>query len=350
MKKQILFLAFFTLALIFAGTISSFGQSYKTNDPLGWTAPTCGAGDLYHPAVGEDYDYTVTIPATSGYTGTGTYAWKVVTGAAPLNLLTATDVGSTIYTVDGPTDAANINITWLPASSGNNYYLVIEYNEENATNAAGDVCDINNVKVYPIAPRNVFWLDINASTTSAATDIAATTLAAFNVCAPQVSAANIIVGGDIDAAEVTYEYGVTTLYSVIHSAGYTGDFQADIVVSGLAGSQTAVVTGWTAGTVDANGNGNYTKDVTTALAGADEVVELVITNNQHENLADQLITISVDGSYTVGGVTVNDLTDVTTECSEEADHADGVVQTVTARPTVNPTNPAAFVDENPALD
>ncbi len=347
MKKQILLLSFFTLALIFAGMNSSYAQSYKTNDPKGWVAPTCG-DDLYHPAIGEPYDYTVAISGP-GYTGGGTYAWKVVSDA---NLITGTDVGNTIYTVNSGAATASVNITWeAAAADGTIYYLVMEYSEQ-TTDAEGKACEINNMKVFPIAPINIFWLDINANIDGTLNNIAPTASTVFGVCAPDVSRAEIITPGDIDAAEVTYEYGVTTLYAEIHSEGYTGTFQAVLTVSGITGSQIlATPTGWTAGTVDALGNGTYTKDMTSDIAGADEVVTLLITNNQHENLDAQPITITIDGSYVEGGITVNDMSDVNDDCSEETANADGIVETVLPRPTVTPVAPSdQFATPNPVLD
>ena len=348
MKKQILLFSMFILA-VFASINSSYGQSYKTNDAKGWVKPTCGAGTEYYPEVGKPYDYKVAVANTAGYLGTGTYAWKVVTTVLP-NLLTATDVGNTIYTVTGVSNAATINITWLPLSAGKNYYLVQTYSEA-TTDAAGKACTINNVKVFPIEPFNAFWLDINA-TADGGTTLAPGTDAIFSVCAPNVSVAQITTDGNLTTATVKYEYGVTTLQAVIHSAGYTGAFQGVLTLSGFQDNQSVAVTGWTAGTATAAtfGNGTWTKDITTTLAGADELVTIVVTNNQHESLTDQPITIKIDGSYVVGGTTVDDMSNVGTDCSKELPSADGVVETIQARPTVNGVAPTAtFVTPDPAF-
>ena len=330
---------FLSLAFIFASINSSLGQTYKTNDPKGWVAPSCGDEDEYHPAVGMPYDYTVSISSDGGYTGNGTYTWKVVTGTAPLNLLTASDVGSSIYSVNSGSGTEKINISWLPASTGNIYYLVMDYTEKNVTNAAGEVCDINNVKVFPIAPQTIFWLDINASTTSNAGDIAATDLAAFNLCAPDVAEATIVTAGDINDAVVNYDFGENKIYTVIHSAGYTGTYNASLKITGLLENQGVEVSGWTVGTVDTYGNGIYTKTLNSTIAGSNEVVEIIVSQNQHESLASQVIKIEVDGYFELNGVRVDDMSDVNGNCSVEDEFADGVNITITPRPTVNPVAP-----------
>lgn len=344
MKKQILFLTFLVAAIL-TGINSSYGQYSKTNVAAGWEAPTCGAGDEYFPEIGELYHYIVDVSGP-GYTGAQPFTWKVVDQT---NLLTATDVGNTIYTVNAGGTSNDISITWLPPSAGNIYYLVVEYTET-ATTPTGNVCDINNVKVFPIAPFNAFWLDINATVDGGTNLLDPTVNANDVICAPDVSRADITVPGDINTARVTYEYGETTLQAVIHSEGYTGDFQAVLRVSGIKENQSlAVPSGWSAGAVDAYGNGTYTKDITTVLDGADELVELVITNRQYESLFDQPITIEIDGSYKVGASTVNDMSDVNGSCTDETPFADGIIQTIKARPTVNPNTPGGFVIENPAL-
>ena len=68
----------------------------------------------------------------------------------------------------------DVAITWNPTSLNGTYYLVVEYSQELTApaGAAGSLsCDINNIKVYPITPKNGFWLDIDASTSTAIADM-----------------------------------------------------------------------------------------------------------------------------------------------------------------------------------
>lgn len=347
MKKQIFILAMFTLAL-FAGINSTYGQKYKNVDTDVWAAPNCATSDAYHPAAGVPSTYSVGIAGT-GYNGDGTYTWKVTNN---LDLLAASTVPATEFTKTSGGAAAdnNIVITWDASSIGKTYYVVVNYQEQNSTNTA---CTINNVKVFPVQPRNAFWLDINASTDVSPTNIAvASATVPFNICAPNVSSATITTPGDIATARVKYEFGVTTLYAIVHAAGYTGNFNAKLTISGLAGSQKAAVpTGWTAtASVDGNGNGDYTNSLASVFGGSDIPVTIVITNNQHEILADQEIKVTIDGTYTSGGTTFKDLYNGGTDCIDQPDDADYVYYTVKARPTITPTSPAGFATPNPALD
>ena len=367
MKKQILFLAFFTLAIIFAGTNSSYAQQYKNPTASVWVAPTC-TSSATTPAAGEPYTYTVSVPSTyAGYNGDGNYDWYVTQDVNLLNLTAIETPGTEFIVASGaglsPYNAAtgttdDIRITWTAASIGQGaYYLVVDYNEVNTDGTKA--CDINNIKVYAILPRNTFWLDINASDNLFA--IPGTAPTTYDICAPAVSSAVITPNADPTLATVKYEYGITNLYAVIHAAGYTGDFNATLTVSGIAGSQrlTSITVGgvaWTAGAVDVNGNGPYTATLPALFAGSNYNVALAITNNQHENLTDQPIKISIDGSYTANSVTYNDLSDENGACTPEdvpvpaTATGDYVVETIKARPAVNPINPAAFVVPAPILD
>lgn len=333
MKKQILFLVMFTLAL-YAGINQSWGQ--VNSDAKVSLAPTCG-GTSTNPSIGVSYPYTVAITPTPGYTGVGTYTWKVTDNA---NLLAASTVASSVYTASG--SGATYNIIWNASSVGNTYYVVVDYSEPNTT---GGSCTMNNVKVFEVKPMNNFWLKINASTDGTVANIIANNgTDKINVCSPAVSAANIVSG------EVKYEYGVTKLFASIHAGGYTGDFQATITVSGLVTNQTSAIitSGWTAGTVDAMGNGTYTKTLTAVATGSDYDLELDITNNQFEGKTDLPVKIIIDGTYASGAQ--KDKYDGATNCIDQPDDADYVIHTIKARPTVVPTTPASFVNPNPALN
>ncbi|HCY39814.1 MAG TPA: hypothetical protein DHV48_00380 [Prolixibacteraceae bacterium] len=327
MKKQILFL----VVALFAVT-AAFGQINPTAEVS--LPPTCG-GTATYPSVGVSYPYTVSITATPGYTGVGTYTWKVTDKTD----LFATP-GSIAADYTGSGTGATYNIVWNASSVGNTYYVVVDYSEANTT---GGSCTINNVKVFQVQPMNNFWLKINASTDGTVTGIIANNgTDKINVCSPDVSAANITTTGDPTTARVTYEFGVTELKASIHAAGYTGDFQAILTIAGLTSNQTvAVPSGWAATSVDAMGNGTYSQTLAAVASGSDYALELDITNHQYEGKADLPVRITIDGTYASG--TQKDKYDGATDCIDQPDDADYVIHTIKARPTVAPTNPASFV-------
>ena len=98
MKKQFLFLAFFTLALIFAGTTISNAQCVD---------------DALHPMAGKPYHYI--ISATGGGT-VKSYEWIVTTNNKIVDagvLATTIAQGATTYTMTNG-NTADATITWSP--------------------------------------------------------------------------------------------------------------------------------------------------------------------------------------------------------------------------------------------
>lgn len=340
MKKQILLFVLFVVALV-TGINESWGQI--NSDPKVSAAPTCG-GTATSPVVGVQYGYKVTVPNAGGYTGAGTFTWKVTDN---VDLLAASTVAATDFTGVGTGDT--YSVTWNASSIGKTYYVVVNYTE---TNPTGGTCSSENIKVFEVQPMNGFWLAINASTDGTTAGIITNNgTDKINICSPAITKATISKTGDPATAEVTYEYGVTKLYANIHAGGLSGDFEAKITISGLVTNQSATIAGWTAqGTPDAMGNGSYTKTLTSVASGADFSLELDITNKQFEGKADLPVKIIVDGTYTSGGTTYKDKYDGASNCMDQPDDADNVTYTIKARPTVTPSNPASFVTPNPTLN
>ena len=131
----------FTMALIFAGTTSSYAQ--------------CVADEL-HPTAGIPYHYTTTI-AGPGYSGGGTYEWYVTTN--PDIYAKVKEAAGTLFTWSGET-TNDVIITWTPAaialSKTTNIYVALYYSE---TNSVG-VCTAENTRALQIAPVNSFLLAI----------------------------------------------------------------------------------------------------------------------------------------------------------------------------------------------
>ncbi|MCW0484890.1 hypothetical protein [Gaoshiqia sediminis] len=347
MKKQILAIVFLMAAIV-AGTNSAYAQTYKNTNTAVWAAPTCG-GSEYSPTIGEEYNYTVQIENLNGYDGSGTYTWHV-TQSTDLLAGAAVTPGTDFSWTGNTTD--DVAIIWNPTSVGKVYYLVVEYSQE-VSAAVSATCEINNIKVFPIVPINGFWLDINASldgTTSP--DPTATQLTGFEICAPDVYSATITtpaVPGNPLAAEVEYDFGVSTIWVIIHAEGYEGDFTGTLKISGVETNQlaTIVTAGWS-GTPDALGNGAYTATLTSETGGVDIPVQIQIAHKQHENITDQTIRVSIDGTYGASNE-FNDLSDAGGSCTNEAADADWVDQTIAPRPEVTPVPPLQFVTPNPVL-
>jgi hypothetical protein len=329
MKKLILFL----VTALFA-TTSMFAQT--PDDP-----PTC-TGSAAAPAVGVLYTYEVSIENTGGYTGNGTFDWYVM-DQGQLNLLTGGHIPAvnTEFVASGwydtPTPSANtIDITWTSEAlaTAEPYFLVVVY-EESA------VCTpTNNMKVYRIAPQNTFWLAMDNITTVQ--------------CAAAVSSA--VLNDTGDPGEVEYLYGSNTLQVLVTASGYTGLWDAQLQLGGFQLDQTVNAAGitWSAasgatgtftGPADLNGIWTSPTQLPSLVDGDEITITIVFDNNHFETLADQTLAIAIDGSYTSGTTTFHDLSDVNGDCTPESAFADAEQQTISARSTITPVNPATFVPQ-----
>ncbi len=336
MKKQILIFVMALLAIGFSTT--AFGQT--PDDP-----PTCN-GDAASPAAGILYTYEVSIPGPT-YTGNGTFDWYVMT-QGDLDLLTgghiANNSGEFVASghYDTPTASQNtIDITWSSEAlaTGEPYFLVVVYEE-------AAVCATNNMKVYRIEPQNTFWLAVDNITTVQ--------------CAAEITGATIV---DVNnPGEVTYTYGENTMEITVTAGGYTGNWDAQLQLAGFDAGQTLTVD-WVAAVAGTNGsfadpgsgnNGVWTAvlpssttGVAPTLVNEEITITITIANGQFEGLADQIVDIAIDGSYTSGATTFEDLSDVNGACTPETAFADAEQQTISARPTITPVNPASFVPQTP---
>jgi hypothetical protein len=308
MKKQILFLGFFTLALIFAGTTKSDAQC--SNDAL-------------HPMAGQPYHYVIT---TSGGGAVKSYEWIVTTTAhivATGTLVSPIAQGATTYTMTGGS-TADATITWSPtliaaAMGGTDYYVVIKYV---ATNSEG--CDIDNIKAYKIKPVNVFQIDL------ANVKVDGSPLASGNVCASSIVDAVITPGA---TPTITYDYGLSSMYVKVTARNFSGSWNMTVDATLLAnlgasetaklywartigGTETAVTPGTAAVIPEA-----------TASPADDEVIylRLEVDHNTFEGLTTEAFKFIVNGIDQVGNPDLSSL------CVAEADE---VTQTILERPTV----------------
>ena len=324
----------FTLALIFAGTTSSYAQCTPT---------------ALSPAPGVEYSYGITL---AGATTTPTYLWYAT---EDVNLMTGAHTAIGTYFNLGPTAGsaydntiggqATINLVWLPAAIGKTIYLVVHATAQGIAN--GQPCTVENKKVYEIKPVNTFLLAVIGS------DLAGDPNS--EVCAANISSAIVNATGPT----VTYLYGQNTLYYKITASGILGGWRPSIQLPALAGQgQNYVSAEWapigtstwtsfglTAGDIDGGDFSSATNaTVTDATAGSAIIVKIVIDNVRYETLADQPITIGVDG-YLPTAYTDSDIKGAG-DCTQESAFGKTGTSTITLRPSVTTTGPA-FITQTP---
>jgi hypothetical protein len=354
MKKQILILGFFVLAMI-AGSLTSFGQALlPSNIP-----PVVGAcvSDALHPKAGTAYNYTVSntntvvptdyswwitknpqfvVPATGGADQTG----KLVVAAGQLIATTAL----------GAADGNSISVTWSPEILSNTAYqgtpsTTVFPSPTFVVVMANGTCN-NNIQVYEIDPSPSFTVDI---TNIDATDATLGYGTDAPQCVDQVRGATYTAG----TPDITMDYGTNTLYYEVISANFVTSWrpQFQIQAGSLNATQTADIS-WYPTLADAKANTNVIQSfpaqvdgaivggvaatpLTTAAAntstGVSVYVKVVVHNNKYETIADNPVTLIVDG---IDSTNQWDL--VNADCSDPAaaDQADTSTQTITRRPDV----------------
>lgn len=390
MKKQILFLAMFTLALIFAGTNDVVGQLLPgaTIDPLG----CLGSSEPLHPFPGVPYKYT--LDGTQGERKALSYTWwatkdpSFITGPVNIADMNGSNIAgrltvspgqliatSTNYATTTPAATAGSNeieITWSPDILALTQYQATAADAPKTSTfvvgyAEGDNC-ADNIQVFEIAPLPNFTIDI------AAIDPAdnATTLpwddnTTATLCVDDVQSAVY----NTTTNELDMDYGTNTFYYEVAAANFvknwTPTFTLDQLTAGSEGlrtSQTAVLemfptladaiagsnslgsntaAPWTsAGGTWATGVALTAANPADAATGVSVFVKVVITNNQEESLASNGFNLAVDAiDNDAGGIW--DMEDNDCDGSggtNEADQVDKATITVTPRPQLdNATTP-----------
>lgn len=341
MKKQILILSFFVLALI-AGTTNSFGQNAAPGSapmPL-----TCTDGPL-NPMAGKSYDYQAEFAPVGGdaywygtksttfMTAGARVATELASGGADIAASTNYMTSATVAT--NPSTAA---ITWTSSAlagvdGSNPLFVVVEYEDAAACT--------NNMKVYQIEPINAFTVDI-MNYTQAATPAPTAYGTEVDQCYDGVASAAWAAGS------MTYDYGTNVLYYEVVAANFTGTFTPTFRLGGLQGAQTAdiewgVVNGTYDQTVTAgSGNGDYaaasisTTETATA-SGVSIYVRVTVDNLTYEGLTTDGITLAVDAVNSEGQADVDN-----SDCGVTTAFSDVATQNLTLRPTVTPVAPATF--------
>lgn len=331
-------------------------------------------GSGFNPATGVPYTYVIDITTGTGYTGIGTYDWYVTQDPNILNAAVGGIIPlvNTMFTVGGADSPYHvvapgagtthqITLTWSPAAvvSVTPFYLVLRYTEPN-TNALAPGCSAENIRVWQIQPINTFLLAVEGATSTGAA------LANASACAPGLLTADITPAAIPTNATVNITYGESQLYYRLTASGILGEWRPSIRVPVLAGlGQNYTSVDWSADggttwhtfnipagtTAQTNGVSTDNATVTDATNGSAILVRLRIANVNFETLADQGITVGVDG-YLPTAYSVSDIWGgvgpTPDPCLQADPFAKTATYTILARPTPTPgaTMPA-FIQKLP---
>lgn len=381
MKKQILFLAMFVLAL-FAGMNKSYGQENNYLDatpsvvnavvtPLSCTSSI----DEIHPQAGQEYTYSVTTAATN------TVHWFVVANenniVVDFNDITGVTGGNLIDDGLGgdeyiaasngaynnpATTSSSVNITWKSFDGLTEQVLLVAYVVDPAT------CSTNNIEVYRILPVFNFTLDVNAIASSgsetgkAGTDDAEECVSPIESATYTPSPTPLTVPGELVA-----NYGENWVFFTVTAANFTHSWMPTFEIT-YTGNQGEVLAADWAYLADASANTdwnsiNITTGVTTEVlhpgtvigtsVGADDGTgEYIIVRVQVDHgvlpenaVNDQKVKMAVNGimydqvatGYT--NTALEDLHFADTDVNGKCDDTDGflndwVEYVITPRPQI----------------
>lgn len=322
MKKQ-RFLLVLLLAFI-AGISSGYAQ--------------CTPGPL-SPNAGVEYTYTMTNPGTNPY-----FHWYITKST---DVFAGTkEIPGVLFTVNGSNyDVTtsvidNIKITWTSAgiADAGPFYLVLRYSED----AGNPVCRVENLRVTEIKPINTFLLALDGGMYNGTTYEISNNA---NGCAAPVTGATVIT---TTPSTVTLTFGNNTLYYIATASGIQGDWYPQIRVPGLQTSQVYVSAEWNAN-MDGSGTWNTfgvtpngsTQDLLSALPatasvdGTPILIRVVINNNNWQTLADQEITLALDGFLPpvpiVPATSISDITSPTV-CTPLGEFGRSAIFTINKRP------------------
>ena len=369
-------MAFVTLALIFAGTNKGFGQAVHYSEPrpitcvndalhpragISYTYEATGvdAGGKWHFYATKDPNFIVTAGGTGGTITTGgttvmnTTTAILVDPAGTNTLVAAADYNIAITATTGNTDG-NVDITWSydiitkteyqgtpdPTFTNAGPTFVVAY----YVDAAG--CT-DNIKVWEIDPIYNFTVDVLSIEADAPTTAPAYGTVAEDCFSPVESAK--YNGGD----DMLFNYGENYLYWEIVAANFVDrwvpTFSIDEAVLNAAQTlgtveyTTSLPADWATATWAPLVSG--TTEITIAAAaltadpdmseGVSIFVRVLVDHDNYEGLANQNITLTVDGQD-AGGIWDIDNNVATPVCENvgAADEADTSVSTLTKRPTV----------------
>jgi len=227
MKKQILFLSFFILAFVFAGT-KSYGQVTYTKVLGGAPAvatPTvlgCAVENELQPLPGKSYNYSVTAPAGSKILWFVTDQNTIIDGTAAAPVIQPsrdTAPGTYILTAgsqynDANNTTATIAMSWKSFDGAAKQVVLVAH----VTDASG--CT-NNVEVYRIVPSFAFTLDMIAL-------LDAGTAGGTECISPVESAT-------YNGTDVAINYGENWVFYSVNAANFVNSWMPTFTVLGYTG-------------------------------------------------------------------------------------------------------------------
>ena len=354
MKKQILIIAIFTMALL-VGTSDVFAQL----DAVNGSAPrgTACIDDALHPVAGKPYTYTLEANPAGGdflwwATKDPTFVQTAADGTRTYNNLAATLLTVTpgeLIAVSGNYNTAGatatVDITWSDALLNATVYNT---NPTFVTTLYNNVICADNLKVYQLDPIVAFTVDI--------INYDGTTPLGWNVIDDQCI--DIVSSAVFGGTTMAYLYGENVFVYEVIAANFTGSYTPEFVITGLNAAQTYVIeytdeapSTWTAATTFYPEATAVPTAVANTSLGVSIYVRVTVTNNNFENNATDnplgiTFNLAVDGVNSVGDYDVDNgngtICDQTTITG--ADQADIAQQTILPRPsliegTISPTAP-----------
>jgi len=374
MKKQIFILI---VALFSISLSSAYGQVVcPAPRPVD---PTCLPNDAMHPMAGAPYNYIVTVPTPPG---TKEFTWLVTQDknfivapgtltsnreAVGGNFLAATGTGYN----DPVTGTATLSLTWksFTYDAANPVFVVIQVKN---TDPSAGACLTNNLKVFKIQPVNAFTLDI-ANVAEDKTTVSPYETSINRCISPVVSATY-----DPTAPEgVLYDFGVDYLYYVVTAANFSTSWLPSLQVTAIDAKETVTAVEWfrptdtafgTPGAMTLSGS-TYTAsapvpvlDASGTVGSAGECIVIRVTidhtngANQYEGLADETVTIAVDGktqlaaTTPVGDIHFSKTVGIAADCGlEDGFRNDISTQIIKARPDIQSATPASTGGNAPFL-
>jgi len=355
MKKQFLIQIFLALVLA-AGVTNVFGQALPGSAARGIN---CVDGPL-NPIPGKEYVYKATSNQPGDYTFWATRDMNFISttaGVTTTNIATmltsptTTPTGSDLLTTSanygGAAAPDSVAITW-----SDSILSVTTDTEPTFIAVNQDGYCTNNFEAWAIVPIKAFTVDIMnidpTDSTALGYDLADST------CFDQVRGATY----NPASKQVEYDFGTQVLYFEVIAANFTGYWTPTFNLSALGTGQTATIE-WDydmnfaspdtvqSGVASAT---NVLTNETNTTNGVSIFVRVTILNSTYEGLADEDITLTVDGVNSVGDWDIenNTLADAGPLCNPGSlnDQMDAATQTLTPRPDVQEVAPTPFVPGN----
>ncbi len=355
MKKQILIL----FTMLFAGMATVFGQTI-TPRPIDGLVE----GPL-NPVAGVEYEYSVVVPTPPG---DKVYQWFVTQHENFLearddatfreligdDYLAAGDIGGDGFYTDNTTatgEESDLFLTWKSfALDADEFLFVVIY----VTNDDGEGCISDNLRVYRIDPVHAFTLDI--ANMGASEDYGLN----IDVCPDDVQSAEFNpTGGPDGEGIVEFDFGQNILEYEIVAANFNTAYELHLDFSGWTAPQTYVIEwsrdpefttieGEIEDTPDDDGIYQVVipADDASGSVGADgEVIFIRITidHEEFEGLTDTQYSLAING-FTGADFDMEEVYYV--DGNPDGFDNDIALQTITARPTINPVAPLEFVPDN----